>query len=58
MNEKVFEINVTIYVSGAIAEDALDHLAGELDWICGADNRVLTVSYPDANDIKEEGDEV
>ena len=51
---KTFEITVTIYVQGGIAEGALDHLAGELDYICGADNQVLAVSYPNADDVKEE----
>jgi len=51
---KTFEITVTIYVEGNIAEDALDHLSGELDYICWCDNHVLAVSYPDADDVKEE----
>lgn len=51
---KTFEINVKIYVKGTLAEDALDALAGELDAICDGDNRVVAVSYPDANDIFEE----
>lgn len=51
---KTFAIQVTVYVQGGIAEDALDHLAGELDHLCGSDNQLLAVSYPDANDIQEE----
>jgi len=53
-NMKTFEISVTIYVVGETAEGALEHLAGELDYICGCDNQVLAVSYPDANEISEE----
>jgi hypothetical protein len=50
---KTFEITVTVFVQGNIAEDALDHLAGELDYICEGDNQILAVSYPDAADVPE-----
>ena len=49
-----YEINVTIYVQGESPETALAELAGELDYVCSGDNQVLAVSYPDANDVKEE----
>ena len=51
---KTFEINVTIFVQGTTAEDALDALGGELDEVCSGDNRVLAVQYPEAKDVKEE----
>lgn len=51
---KTFEINVTIFVRGITAADAIDHLAGELDAVCDSDNHVLAVLYPDSVDVKEE----
>jgi hypothetical protein len=50
---KTFEITVTVFVQGDDANDALDHLAGELDYICGCDNQILAVSYPNAADVPE-----
>jgi len=50
---KTFEISVTVLVRADTAQEALDELEGELDYVCFADNQVLAVSYPDANDIKE-----
>jgi hypothetical protein len=51
---KTFEITVTVFVQGDDAKDALDHLAAEFDYICGCDNQILAVSYPDAVDVMEE----
>lgn len=51
---KNFEIPITIIVNASTAQEAIDQLGEELDYLCNLDNQVCAVHYPPVTKVKEE----
>jgi hypothetical protein len=51
---KNFEIPVTLIVNASTAQEALDQLGNELDYLCKLDNQICSVHYPPVTKVKQE----
>jgi len=52
---KTYEINITVFMQAENADDALETLGVEMDYLCGSDNELVAVEYPPVSEVKEEG---
>lgn len=51
---KTYEINTVIFISAENADDALETLGIEMDYLCNSDNSLVAVEYPPVEEVKEE----